>query len=105
MRKSWVFWLADYAAGIVAALSLGLVVLLIVAWVSVFNSHAILGAVSTVLGALIIALLIRAVPYVRKRADDRRQQEPEESLSGLLRELKQARAEREMREKLRGRRM
>jgi membrane protein implicated in regulation of membrane protease activity len=105
MKKSWVFWLADYAAGIVAALSLGLVALLIVAWASVFISHAILGAVSTVLGALIIALLIRAVPYVRKRADDRRQQEPEESLSGLLRELKQARAEREMREKLRGRRM
>ena len=104
MKRSWVFWLADYAAGIVAALSLGLVVLLIVAWVSVFNSHAILGAVSTVLAALIIALLIRAVPYVRKRADDRRQQEPEESLSGLLRELKQVRAEREMREKLRGRR-
>jgi membrane protein implicated in regulation of membrane protease activity len=105
MKKSLVFWLADYAAGIVAALSLGLVVLLIVAWVNVFNSHAILGAVSTVLSALIIAMLIRAVPYARKRADDRRQQEPEESLSGLLRELKQARTEREMREKLRGRSM
>jgi membrane protein implicated in regulation of membrane protease activity len=105
MRKSLVFWLADYAAGIVAALSLGLVVLLIVAWVNVFGSHAILGAASTVLSALIIAMLIRAVPYVRKRADDRREQEPEESLSGLLRELKQARTEREMREKLRGRRM
>jgi membrane protein implicated in regulation of membrane protease activity len=105
MRKSLVFWLADYAAGIVAALSLGLVVLLIVAWVNVFSSHAVLGAVSTVLSALIIAMLIRAVPYVRKRADDRRLQEPEESLSGLLRDLKQARTEREMREKLRGRRM
>jgi membrane protein implicated in regulation of membrane protease activity len=105
MKKSYVFWLADYAAGIAAALSLGLVVLLIVAWVNVFRSHAILGAVITVLVALIIAMLIRAVPYVRKRADDRRQQEPEESLSGLLRELKRARTEREMREKLRGRRM
>jgi membrane protein implicated in regulation of membrane protease activity len=105
MKKSWVFWLADYAGGIVAALSLGLVVLLIVAWVNVFESHAILGAASSVLSALIIALLIRAVPYVRKRADDQRQQEPEESLSGLLREMKQARTEREMREKLRGRRM
>jgi hypothetical protein len=80
------------------------VLLLVVAWVNVFNSRAILGAAITVLGALIIAMLIRAVPYVRKRADDRRQQEPEESLSGLLRELKQARTEREMREKLRGRR-
>jgi membrane protein implicated in regulation of membrane protease activity len=105
MKKTWIFWLADYAAGVVAALSLGLVVLLIAAWVSVFNSHAILGAVSTVLSALIIAMLIRAVPYVRKRADDRRQREPEESLSGLLRELKQARTEREMREKLRDRKM
>jgi hypothetical protein len=104
MKKSWVFWLADYAAGIAAALSLGLVVLLIVAWVNVFASHAILGAASTVLSALIIAMLIRGVPYVRKRADDRRQMEPEESLSGLLRELKQARTEREMREKMRGRR-
>jgi membrane protein implicated in regulation of membrane protease activity len=104
MRKSWIFWLADYAAGIVAALSLGLVVLLIAAWGNVLKSHAILGAVSTVLSALIIALLIRAVPYVRKKADDQRQQEPEESMSGLLRELKQARTKREMREKLRGRR-
>jgi membrane protein implicated in regulation of membrane protease activity len=104
MKKSWISWLADYAAGIVAALSLGLVVLLMVAWANIFSSHAILGAASTVLSALIIALLIRAVPYVRKRADDQRQQEPEESLSGLLREMKQARAEREMREKLRGRR-
>jgi membrane protein implicated in regulation of membrane protease activity len=104
MKKSWLFWLADYVAGIVAALSLGLVVLLMVAWVNVFKSHAILGVASTVLSALIIAMLIRAVPYVRKRADDQRQQEPEESLSGLLREMKQARTEREMREKLRGRR-
>ena len=105
MRKSWVFWLADYAAGIAAAFSLGLVVLLIVAWVNVFASHAILGAVLTVLSAFVIVMLIFAVPYVRKRSDDRRQQEPEESLSGLLREMKQARTEREMREKLRGRRM
>ena len=105
MRKSWIFWLANYAAGIVAALSLGLVVLLIVAWVNVFTSHAILGAVLTVLSAFIIALLICAVPYVRKRADEQRQHEPEESLAGLLREMKQSRTEREMREKLRGRRM
>jgi membrane protein implicated in regulation of membrane protease activity len=104
MKKSWIIWLADYAAGIVAALSLGLVVLLIVAWVNLFMSHAIFGAASTVLSAFIIALLIRGVPYIRKRADDRRQQEPEESLSGLLRDLRQARTEREMREKLRGRR-
>ena len=104
MKKAYLFWVADYAAGIVAALSLGLVVLLIVAWVNVFNSHAILGAASTVLSALVIALLIRAVPYIRKRADDRRQQEPEETLSSLLREMKQARTEREMREKLHGRR-
>ena len=105
MKKAWLFWLADYAAGVAAALSLGLLVLLIVAWVNVFKSHALLGAASTVASALIIALLIRGVPYIRKRADDRRQQAPEESLSGLLRELKQARTEREMREKLRGRRM
>ena len=104
MRKSWVFWLADYAAGIAAALSLGLAALLIVAWVNVFKSHALLGTASSVLSAIIIAMLIRAVPYVRKRADDLRQQAPEESLSGLLRQLKQARTEREMREKLRGRR-
>jgi hypothetical protein len=104
MRKSWLFWLADYAAGIAAALSLGLVVLVMVAWVNVFRLHAILGAASTVLSALVIALLIRAVPYIRKRADDRRQQEPEETLSSLLREMKQARTEREMREKLHGRR-
>jgi len=105
MSRSWIFWLADYAAGIAAALSLGLLVLLIVGWVNVFSSHAILGAASTVLTALIIAILIRAVPYLRKKADDWRQQQPEESLSGLLRELKQARTEREMREKLRGRKM
>ena len=104
MKKAYLFWVADYAAGIVAALSLGLVVLLIVAWVNVFKSHAILGAACTILSALIIAMLIRAVPYVRKRADDQRLEEPGESLSGLLRDLKQARAEREMREKLRGRR-
>ena len=104
MRKPWVFWLADYAAGLVAALSVGLVLLLIAGWANVFKSHAILGAVSTVLVAVIIAALIRAVPYIRKRADDLRQQQPEESLSGLLRQLKQARTERELREKLRDRR-
>ena len=105
MRKSWVLWLANYAAGIVAALILGLVVLLIMGWVNVFTSHVILGAVLTVLSAFIIATLIYAVPYVRKRADDRRQQEPEETLADLLREMKQARTKREMREKLRRRRM
>jgi hypothetical protein len=105
MRKSWLFWLANYAAGIAGALSLGLVVLLIVGWINVFRSHVILGAVLTVLSAFIIVMLIRAVPYVRKRADDLRQQEPEETLDGLLREMKQARTEREKREKLRGRRM
>jgi len=105
MKKAYLFWLADYAAGIVAALSLGLVVLLIVAWVNVFNSHAILGAASTILSAFIIAVLIRGVPYIRKRADERRLREPdEESLSGMLRELRQARTERETREKLQGRR-
>ena len=62
MRKSWVFWLANYAAGIVAALSLGLVVLLIVAWVNVLTSHAILGAVLTVLSASIIAM--RFMPFL-----------------------------------------
>ena len=35
MKTSWIVWLANYAAGIVAALSLGLVALLIVAWVNV----------------------------------------------------------------------
>jgi hypothetical protein len=104
MRKSWVFWLADYAAGLAAALSLVLLILLIAGWVNVFKSHAILGAAGTVLVALVIAALIRAVPYIRKKADDLRQQQPEESLSGLLRQLKQARTEREMREKLRDRR-
>jgi hypothetical protein len=104
MRRSWIFWLADYVAGIVAALSLGLVVLLVAAWINVFNSHVILGAASTVLSALVIVMLIRSVPYVRNRADDRRLQEPEETLSGLLREMKQVRAERELREKLRARR-
>jgi membrane protein implicated in regulation of membrane protease activity len=105
MKKSRLYWLADFAAGIVAAVSLGLGVLLIVAWVNVFASHAILGGVTTVLSVLIIAILIRAVPYVRKRAEERRQEDPEESLAGLLREMKQARTEREIREKLRGRRM
>jgi membrane protein implicated in regulation of membrane protease activity len=104
MRKAWLFWVADYGAGIAAALGLGLVALLIVAWVNVFKSHLILGAMGTVLSALIIAMLVRAVPYVRRRADEVRQLQPEESLSGLLRELKHARTEREMREKLRGRR-
>jgi len=105
MSRPFIFWLADYAAGIAAALSLGLVVLLIVGWANVFKSHPILGALITVLGALIIAMLIRAVPYVRKKADELRLQQPDESLSGLLREMKQARTEREMREKLRGRKM
>jgi len=100
MKKSFLFWLADYAAGIAAALSLGLVVLLIVAWVNVFKSHGILGVIATILSVLIIAFLIRAVPYIRQRADHRRQQEPEESLSGLLREMKQARTKREQREQL-----
>jgi uncharacterized membrane protein len=105
MKKSWVYWLADYAAGIAAALSLGLVVMLIVAWVYYFRSHTILGAVITVLGVFIIVVLIRAVPYVRKRAEVRRQEEPEGSFADLLREMKQARTEREIREKRRDRRM
>jgi len=100
MRKGWIFWLADYAAGIAAALSLGLLVGLAAAWTSVFRSHLILGVVSTALSALIIAILIRAVPYVRKRADDWRLQQPDESLSGLLKDMKQARAKREEREQL-----
>ncbi|HXX21650.1 MAG TPA: hypothetical protein VEO19_00715 [Terriglobia bacterium] len=104
MRKAWLFWVADYAAGIAAALGLGLLALLIVAWVNVFESHVILGVIATILSALIIAMLVRAVPYVRKKADELRLEEPEESLSGLLRDLKQARTEREMREKLQGRR-
>jgi membrane protein implicated in regulation of membrane protease activity len=105
MKKSRLYWLADFAAGIAAAVSLGLVVLLIVAWVNVFTSHVILGVMVTVLSAFVIAMLIRAVPYVRKKAEERRQEDPEESLAGLLRQMKQARAEREIREKLRGRRM
>jgi len=104
MKHSWVFWVADYAAGIVAALSLGLVLLLIAGWINLFGSHPLLGAASTLLGALIIALLIRAVPRVREKADELREQQPEESLSGLLRQMKQARTERELREKLRSRR-
>ena len=100
MRKALLFWVADYAAGIAAALSLGLLVGLGAAWITVFRSRPILAAVSTALSALIIAILIRAVPYVRKRADDRRLQQPEESLSGLLRDMKEARAKREQREQL-----
>jgi len=105
MKKGWIFWLADYAAGIVAALSVGLVLGLVVAWAKVFTSHPILGTASSVLCVLIIVGLIRAVPYMRRRADEQREQEPEESLSGLLRDLRQARTKREMREKLRGRRI
>jgi len=101
MKKSSLFWLADFAAGIAAAVGLGLGVLLIVAWVNVFAAHPILGAAITVLTVLIIAILIRAVPYVRKRAEERRREEPEESLAGLLRDMKQARTERELREKRR----
>jgi len=104
MRRAWVFWVADYAAGIAAALIVLLLLLLIAGWVNVFNSHVILGVLSTALAALIIATLVRAVPYVRKRADDLRQETPDESLSGLLRELKEARTERELREKQKGRR-
>jgi len=99
MRKAWVFWVADYAAGIVAALIVLLGLLLIAGWVNVFNSHVLLGILSTALAALIVAALVRAVPYVRKRADDLRLESPDESLSGLLRELKEARTERELREK------
>jgi hypothetical protein len=105
MKKSTLYWLSDFAAGIAAAVSLGLGVLLIVAWVNVFASHAILGGVITVVSVVIIAILIRAVPYVRKKAEERRREDPEESLAGLLREMKQARTEREIREKLRGRRI
>lgn len=99
MRKAWVFWVADYAAGIVAALIVLLLLLLIAGWVNVFGSHLLLGILSTVLGALVTAMLVRAVPYVRKRADDLRREAPDDSLSGLLRELKEARTERELREK------
>ena len=104
MRKAWVYWVADYAAGIVAALIVLLALLLIAGWVNVFNSHVLLGVLSTALAALIIAALVRAVPYVRKRADDLRLEAPDESLSGLLRELKEARTERELREKRQARR-
>jgi hypothetical protein len=103
MKKAWVYWVADYAAGIAAALIVLLALLLIAGWVNVFNSHALLGILSTVLGGLIIAALIRAVPYVRKRADELRQEAPDESLSGLLRELKDARTGRELREKRKAR--
>jgi membrane protein implicated in regulation of membrane protease activity len=102
MKKAYLFWVADYAAGIAAALALGLLLLLIVGWVNVFGSHWVLGLACTVLGAVIIALLVRGVPYVRQRADERRLAEPDESLSSLLRELKQARTEREERVKMRG---
>ena len=102
MKKAYLFWVADYAAGIAAALALGLVLLLIVGWLNVFGSHVVLGLACTVLGAAIITLLVRGVPYVRQRADERRLADPDESLSGLLRELKQARTEREEREKMRG---
>jgi membrane protein implicated in regulation of membrane protease activity len=104
MRKAWVFWVADYAAGVAAAIIVLLVLLLVAGWVGVFSSHVLLGILSTVLGALITAMLIRAVPYVRKQADDLRQESPDESLSGLLRELKEARTDRELREKRKGRR-
>jgi membrane protein implicated in regulation of membrane protease activity len=104
MRKAWIFWVADYAAGIAAALIVLLGLLLIAAWVNVFHSYVLLGILSTVLGAVLMAVLIRAVPYVRKRADDLRQKAPDESLSGLLRELKEARTERELREKRKARR-
>jgi O-antigen ligase len=104
MRKEWVYWVADYAAGIAAALIVLLALLLIAGWVNVFNSHVLLGVLSTALAALIIAALVRAVPYVRKRADDLRLEAPDESLSGLLREMKEARTQRELREKRKGRR-
>ena len=104
MRKVWVFWVADFAAGIAAALIVGVLLLLIWAWFNVFKAHALAGWAGTVLSLLVIAALIRAVPYVRKRADEIRRQSPDESLSGLLRELKEARTERELREKRGGRR-
>ncbi len=74
MRKAWVFWVADYAAGIVAALIVLLLLVLIAGWVNVFGSHFLLGILSTVLGALVTAMLVRAVPYVRQRADDLRRE-------------------------------
>ena len=104
MKKAWVFWVADYAAGIAAALIVLLLLLLIAGWVGVFGSHVLLGILSTVLGALVTAMLVRAVPYVRQRADDLRREAPDDSLSGLLRELKEARTERELREKRNSRR-
>ncbi len=105
MKKAYLFWLADYAGGIVGALALLLAALLIAGWVSVFKSHAILGSACTVLSALVIGMLIWGVPCIRKKADERRISEPDqESLSGMLRDLRQSRTEREMREKLRGRR-
>jgi len=104
MRKSWLFWVADYAAGIAAALAVLLLLLLIWAWLNVFDSRLFLEALGTLLAALALVALVRAVPYVRKKADELREEAPEESLSGLLREMKEARTEREMREKLRGRR-
>src|SRR5271157_978095 len=99
MRKAWVFWVADYAAGIVAALIVLLLLVLIAGWVNVFGSHLLLGILSTVLGALVTAMLVRAVPYVRQRADDLRREAADVSLSRILRELKEARTERELREK------
>ena len=104
MRRGWVYWVADYAAGIAAAIIVLLVLLLIAEWVNVFNSHVVLGVLSTLVCALVIAAVIRAVPYVRIRADRLRQESPDESLSGLLRELKEARTERELREKRKSRR-
>ena len=104
MKRAYLFWVADYAAGIAAALALGLALLLVVGWVNVFASHVIWGLVCTLLGGVAILLLVRSVPYIRERADERRLEEPEESLSGLLRELKEARTERELREKMRARR-
>jgi len=102
MRRAWVFWVADYAAGIVAALVVLLALLLIAGWVNVFSAHVFLGIVSTAVFALITAALVRAVPNVRRRADELRLEAPEESLSGLLRELREARTERELREKRKG---
>ena len=104
MRKSWLFWVADYAAGIAAGLGVGLLLLLTWGWVNLFASRLVLGVAATILAALILVALVRAIPYVRKKADELREEAPEESLSGLLREMKEARTEREMREKLRGRR-
>ena len=96
--------MADYAAGITAALIVLLLLLLIAGWVNVFGSHVLVGILGTTLVALIIAALVRAVPYVRRRADELRQVGPDESLSGLLRELKEARTERELREERKSRR-